>query len=126
MSLTGSVNLNGGGSGEGYVPVTKSKKNAIDGEEGAARQTTTNSGGNGAGYHQSPRSDVQEVFLFTLHEPFKGALAKLMGLLEQVNNIPHDVRIAIVSGPLGYMSNIRSVRPTPFMPTPTLLRPLIR
>lgn len=124
MSITGGVNLNGGGSGEGYVPVTKKQGATVD-ADGAPRSTTTNAGGGGGGY-QSPRSDVQEIFLFTLQEPFKGALAKLMGLLEQVNNIPTEVRIAIVSGPLGYMSNIRSVRPTPFVPTPTLLRPLVR
>ena len=123
--MTSSVNLNGGGSGEGYVPVTKSKQIAVDPDDSAPRSTTTNSGGGGAGYH-SPRADVQEIFLFTLSEPFKGALSKLMGLLEQVNNIPSEVRIAIVSGPLGYMSNLRSVRPTPFVPTPTLLRPLVR
>ena len=123
--LTNNVNLGGGGSGDGYVPVTKKKQSAIDPDDAAPRSPNSDAGGNGAGY-RSPRADVQEVFLFTLTEPFKGALNKLMGLLEQVNNIPHDVRIAIVSGPLGYMSNIRSVRPTPFVPTPTLLRPVVR
>lgn len=123
--LTSNVNLSGGGSGDGYVPVAKKKNAAIDPDASGPRSTTADGGGQGAGY-RPPRADVQEVFLFTLGEPFKGALSKLMGLLEQVNNIPHDVRIAIVSGPLGYMPNLRALRPTPFSPTPTLLRPTVR
>jgi hypothetical protein len=123
--LASNVNLSGGGSGDGYVPVAKKKNAAIDPDATGPRSTNADGGGQGAGY-RPPRADVQEVFLFTLTEPFKGALSKLMGLLEQVNNIPNDVRIAIVSGPLGYMPNLRAVRPTPFSPTPTLLRPTVR
>jgi len=125
--MTGNVHLGGGGSGGGYVPTTKRKDVSVADDNSPQSMTTDTSpgaGGGGGGY-QSGRADSQEVFLMTLGEPFKSALSKLMSLLEQVNNIPHDVRIAIVSGPLGYMPNLRAVRPMPFAPTPTLLRPTV-
>lgn len=118
------VSLGGGGGGGGYVPSTKRRQVASDaGDEQSTRASTSDRDGGRGGFH---RADVQEVFLFTLQEPFKSALATLMGLLEQVNNIPQEVRIAIVAGPLGYMSSLSSVRPAPFVPTPTMLKPLIR
>ncbi len=125
-TAAGSANFNGGGSGAGYVPTAKRKQIGADTEDSAPKSTTPDSGGGGAFRQGAPRSDVQEILLLGLQEPFKSALSKLMNLLETVNNVPHDVRIAIVAGPLGYMSNLNSVRPTPFLPTPTILRPVIR
>lgn len=121
--MASNVSLNGGGNGGGYVPSTKRKSQPDAAGDNPTRSATSDRDHGRSGHH---RADVQEIFLFTLQEPFKSALGTLMGLLEQVNNIPQEVRIAIVSGPLGYMSSLRSARPTPFVPTPTLLKPLIR
>lgn len=84
----------------------------------------------GASYDQNRRShqEEMEVFLFTVKDPIRSALASMMSLIRKTlieNPEGHDSRPEIMSGPLGYTS-VRAVRPVPFMPTKTIFKPVTR
>lgn len=74
---------------------------------------------------QEPADEV-EVFLFPLKSEVKNALSRLMELLEAVVDDPVPLQLSVVSGPLGYVSSIRALKPGLDPVPPSHFRPVVR
>ncbi len=117
-AATGGVRFGGSGYGPEYIGPQKRRVDKHKDEKGStdSQQDFTRH-----------RPEDAEVFLFTVKDPVRSALAQLMTLIKVTllenpgfNNSPE-----VISGPLGYTS-IRAVRPVSFMPTKTIFRPVTR
>lgn len=71
-------------------------------------------------------ADEMEVFLFPLKGPVRGALSRLMELLEAVVDDPLPLQLSVVSGPLGYVSSIRALKPGIIPQPPSQFSPVVR
>lgn len=121
MSTTAAGRIGAGGPGYGPEYITGRKRSVEKQEE------ERNSAGS---YDQNRRShqEEMEVFLFTVKDPIRSALASMMSLIRKTlieNPEAHDSRPEVMSGPLGYTS-VRAVRPVAFMPTKTIFKPVTR
>lgn len=118
-TATGRIGYGGGGFGPEYIT---SRKRSVD-----KQQEDRDSG---ADFQQNRRShqEEMEVFLFTVKDPIRSALASMMSLIRRTlieNPETHDSRPEVMSGPLGYTS-VKAVRPVAFMPTKTIFKPVTR
>ncbi|HEY9841890.1 MAG TPA: hypothetical protein V6D23_15615 [Candidatus Obscuribacterales bacterium] len=118
-TATGRIGLGGSGFGPEYIT---NRKRSIEKQEDERDSGTS--------YQHNRRShqEEMEVFLFTVKDPIRSALASLMSLIKVTlidNPESTDSRPEIMSGPLGYTS-VRAVRPVPFMPTKTIFKPVTR
>lgn len=76
------------------------------------------------------RPDEEEVFIFTIKEPIKSIIIRLMDIFKQINEENQvadikDINISIVSGPLGY-TGIRAFRPIIPTVTQIIFKPVFR
>lgn len=118
-TATGRIGLGGGGFGPEYI---SNRKRSVEKQQ-EDRDTSS-------GFQQQRRSpqEEMEVFLFTVKDPIRSALASMMSLIRKTlieNPEAHDSRPEVMSGPLGYTS-VKAVRPVPFMPTKTIFKPVTR
>ena len=122
MTTTAASNVRFGGSGFGPEYITARRKRQVDPRE--HKSHSTGSGNLG----RQGTDDETEVFLFTVKDPVRSALVKLMALIKfsiHENPVIKDEIPEIVAGPLGYTS-IRAVRPQAYVPTKTVFKPVLR
>lgn len=108
----------GGGGGYGDIAApTRRRRHPVEEEQTAPLWRSR--------VQRQPADEV-EVFLFPLKGPVRDALSRLMDMLETVVDDPVPIQLSVVSGPLGYMASIRSIRPG-ILPEPApQFRPVVR
>jgi hypothetical protein len=121
-NATSGVRLGGGGYSYGDYSLPNSKKPApLDDEEGSS----------GSRQEVAPRKSKEkeiEVFLFTIKDPVKSVISKLMDLIATYGPeaiVPIDIKLA-ETGPLGYTS-LFAFQPTLGMSKQdNLIKPVIK
>lgn len=116
------VRLGGGGYSYGDYALPNSKKPAISDED-------QGSSGNKVeiGDRKSKEKEI-EVFLFTIKDPVRTVISKLMDLVSTYGPeaiIPIDIKLA-ETGPLGYTSMFAFQPTADFRKTENLIKPVVK